>query len=131
MNQDNSKYNVFIDNYNSNLNQFLNNISGNFFSRISVDKDAIVNGINDPFVSGKLAQVEDIKNNTSIDNINKLKLTGKILLDIAPFLLSVHNSAEIQRGGANIINSFFDVAKETEDQDLLKTAVDISKMRGQ
>lgn len=126
MNQENSKYNVFIENYNSNLNQHLNKISDSFFSRINFDKKTIIELVDEEFVKGKLRQIDEIQND-STDYLNKLKLTGKILFDIAPFLISNKN-IEIQRSGANIINSFFDVAKQTEDRELLQTAVEISEL---
>jgi hypothetical protein len=33
----------------------------------------------------------------------------------------------VKQSGANILNSFFDIAKQTDDDELLQTAADISK----
>lgn len=124
MNVDNSKYGVFMDNYNRGMNQFLEEVSARYFSRINFDTEVIINKINDDYVKGKLSQIEQIKANNS-DNFNKLKITGKILLDIAPIIWN-NVDAEIKRSTASIINGFYDVAKETEDEELLRTAGEIS-----
>jgi len=127
MTNDSSKYNVFIDNYNQGFNQYLNNISGNFFERIDYDKSVIerkapANSI----LANKISQIDRLKiTNSNLDNYSRLKSTAKILLDITPDI-AASGDEEIKRSGASIINNFFEVARQTEDEALLKIAADIS-----
>lgn len=122
-----SKYSVFLDNYNAGMNQFLNKLSEAFFTRIQFDKDTVIHKTKSEFIKGKLRQIDSLQINEK-DNFSKLKITGKILLDVAGDILS-SDDAEVKRSGVNIINSFFDVAKQSEDEELLNTAAAISALQ--
>lgn len=122
-----SSSNAFIESYNRGFSEYLNNISGGFFERIEYDKSVITKKAQpNSALAGKIAQIDALKKSATIqDNYTKLKLTGKILMDVAPDI-AASGDDEIKRSGANIINSFFEVARQTEDESLLKTAADIS-----
>jgi len=125
---DPSRYNVFIDSYNKGISQYINVIAGSFFDILKSETGFITKSIDpkdDELLSRKIEQLDDIQKKEDYDNYTKLKLTGKILQDFAPSIIS-NNNLEIRRSGANIINGFFDAAKQTEDDELLKTASTIS-----
>jgi hypothetical protein len=122
-----SSNSAFIESYNRGFNEYLNNMSGAFFERIDYDKSVISKkAVPNSVLAGKIAQIDALKKSTAVeDNYAKLKLTGKILYDITPDI-AASGDDEIKRSGANIINSFFEVARQTEDETLLKIAADIS-----
>lgn len=118
-----SQYTVFLDNYNKG-NNFLNNITGSFFDQIEVDKKRIIEKDNS-VLKAKFQHIDTIKNDTSKTNYEKTLLAGSLLSDISPDILKVQDP-EVKRSGVNIINSFLNVAKETEDQQLINIAVKIT-----
>jgi hypothetical protein len=119
-----SQYTVFLDNYNRG-NHFLNNVTGSFFDQIEVDKKRIIekdNGV----LKAKLQHIDTIKNDNTKSNYEKALLAGSLLADISSDILKVQDS-EVKRSGVNIINSFLNIAKETEDQQLINIAVKITE----
>ena len=123
---DSSRYNTFLESYNKGINQYLDVVSGSFFDSIQSDADFIkAHNTSGDLLSRKISQLDEVHNNTGLDNFTKLKLTGKILMDIVPSLMS-ENNPDIRRSGANMLNGFFEVAKQTEDEELLRTAANIS-----
>jgi hypothetical protein len=122
-----SKYNTFLESYNKGINQFQDTVSESFFTRINPDKTFIISATGpNSVLSGKFAQIDDLEKNNQMDSYSKLKLTGNILQDVVGPLVISNTNPEVKKSGANILNSFFDVAKETEDVDLLKIAANIS-----
>ena len=128
MQADNSKqYNTFIDSYNQKFNEFANNLAASFFDRINVDKD-IIKTKGKGLLQKKFEHIDAIMNDKEKNNYDKLKLTGAILSDVTTDLMN--SDPEIKKSGVNIINSFFEVARKTEDSELLQTALSISKSAG-
>ena len=123
---ENSKYNTFIEGYNKGIGEFLNKVSGSFFDRIRYDKEIIIKNSDSELLTGKMNQIEELIQKPDAGNYDKLKVTGVILMDIAADLISNQNPL-VKKSAANILNSFFDVAKQTEDEELLRTAVEIRK----
>ena len=125
---DTSRYSTFLQNYNEGISQLNEQLSGSFFENIKSDKNFIQEQAGpDNLLSKKISEIDAYQHNTQLDNYTKLKLTGKILQDIAPMIVSDPN-INIKRSGASIINSFFDVARQTEDEELLRTASTISRV---
>ena len=118
-----SHYNSFLENYDKGMNEILKEASQGFFERINVDKELIIGA--DQGISGKkLAQINVVEKDK--DSYSKMIATGKILADIANDLY--HSEIpEIKKSGINIINNYFEVARNTKDEELMNTGVAISK----
>ena len=119
----NSHFGVFLDNYNRG-NHFLNNITGSFFELIEKDKENII-GSDDGNLRDKISQLDQVAKDRDKSNYQKAAMAGSILATIANDILSSSNP-KVKRSGINIINRFLDLAKETQDQQLIDTAVKIS-----
>ncbi|HVU57852.1 MAG TPA: hypothetical protein VHD83_22475 [Puia sp.] len=119
----NSHFGVFLDNYNRG-NNFLNNITGSFFELIEKDKENII-ASDDSNVRDKIGQLDQLAKVADKSNYQKAAMAGSILATIARDILS-SPSPKVKRSGINIINSFLNVAKETQDQQLIDTAIKIS-----
>ena len=126
MSHDNSKYSTFISSYNDGISPYLNTISASFFDRIAVDKDNIIDkSASTPIL---LEKIKHLKIEEGTDKFESLKKAGYTLLDIAPYIIENQDDT-IKKSGINIINNFFDVARQTENEDLLKTAATISSLK--
>jgi len=119
----NSHFGVFLDNYNRG-NHFLNNITGSFFELIEKDKENII-ASDEGNIKDKISQLDQVAKDTSKSNYQKVAVSGSILATIANDILSSSNP-KVKRSGINIINNFLSVAKETQDQQLIDTAIRIS-----
>jgi hypothetical protein len=123
-----SKYDSFLESYNKGFNQFQENLTTSFFLRIGPDITFIQNNVdvNDSFTRSKIDYLLSLsKNSVPQDAYSRLKNTGRTLQEIVTFWQNY--TTPIKQHFANIINAFFDVAKETEDVDLLSIAASISK----
>jgi hypothetical protein len=119
----NSHFGVFLDNYNKG-NNFLNNVTGSFFELIEKDKENIM-GSDDSNLKEKIGQFDQLVKDNDKSNYQKAAMAGNILVTVARDILS-SSSPKVKRSGINIINNFLNVAKETQDQQLIDTAIKIS-----
>ncbi len=131
MQVDNSKtsqLSSFLNNYNEKFGEYLNKISGSFFDRIRVDKDILLERTSGT-LQRKFQQIDSMINDTdaSKDNYYKTKVIGKILIDITPDMINSPDS-DVKKSGVNLINSFFEVARKTEDNELMETSFAIRKI---
>ena len=119
----NSQYGSFLESYDEG-NTFLQSAAQGFIDQINIDKHPIINS-DDKELSQSFTSVEDVLNNRDTDNYEKMNLAGNLLTTITPQII---NSTDpiAKRSGKNIINNFFNVAKKTEDQQLLNTANQIA-----
>ncbi|HQQ98864.1 MAG TPA: hypothetical protein PLX35_16445 [Cyclobacteriaceae bacterium] len=96
-------------------------VNSNFKTRIKLDKQLILtNPASGSTVTAKLQQIDGIFDE-KLDELTKLKLAGKLLLDVTSELPVV---PEVKKSAKVILNSFFDAAKQADDQELIQ----ISKM---
>ena len=116
--------NSFIDGYNEKFNEYANKLAAGFFSRIRVDLDNIKSK-SSGLILDKFNHIDRIITDDNKNNYDKVKLTGSILMDITPDLLSQPNE-DLKKSGVNIINGLFEVARKTEDSELMQTAKSIA-----
>jgi hypothetical protein len=120
-----SDYSTFLDGYNSQFNEYANKLSAGFFDRIRVDLEIAVEAT-EGVLQKKFQQIGTLATSTDRSDYDKVKMTGMILQDIATQLKDT--TPEVKRSASNIINSFFDVGRKTEDNDLLQVAKTISSL---
>lgn len=122
-----SRTSTFVSSYNQSFNEFANRIAASYFSRVKEDIE-VVKDKSSGILQSKVRQIDTLINeqNGNTDEYAKVKMIGMILLDETKDLLS-DTQPEIRKCGANIINGFFDVARKTEDSELLKTMQAIRK----
>jgi hypothetical protein len=120
----NSHFGVFLENYNKG-NKFLDAVTGSFFKQIEKDEDNIIQKATNGLLKEKLLQIKGLSQDISRSNYEKAAVAGTILSDIANDLFAASDK-DIRTSGINIINSFLNIAKETQDQQLIQTAIKIS-----
>jgi hypothetical protein len=124
-----SKFDAFLESYNKGFNQYQANLVTNFFFRIQPNLTAIQTAIpanmpNDTFFQSKITVIANLSENSSLDAYSRIQQVGLALQEIAslmntyPLLIKQHL--------AIIINSYFQIAKDTEDEQLLQMASMIS-----
>jgi hypothetical protein len=74
----------------------------------------------------KFEQLNQLALDDSKNKYDKLRLTGTILSDVFGEIAQTDDRA-LKASGYTIANSFFDAARETQDSELLETALNISK----
>ncbi len=123
-----SKYETFLDSYNRGFNQFQGSLTVGFFLRIQSDIAVVQGNIppGDTFLSAKVTALESLSKDNQTDAYTRLKVAGRTLQEIGSLLSSYPEL--VKKHLANIMNAFFDTARETEDEDLLKIAAAISQM---
>ncbi len=120
-----SKFGAFLDTYNQS-NTYLQHAADAFIARIGVDANNLVNN-SDGILKDKAFNLTSIIDDKSHSSYERLIKTGSILEDIAKDVVNAANQ-EVKQSGGNLIKSFFDVAKQTEDQQLLSSALQIAKV---
>jgi hypothetical protein len=122
-----SKFDSFLQNYNAGFDQFQTNLVSSFFFRIQSNIAAIQANmpVNDSFFANKMTVIGSLAQNASLDPYSRLKGVGLALQEIAPVMQPYPEV--VRQHLAIIINSFFQIAKETEDETLLRIAESISK----
>lgn len=123
-----SKYETFLDSYNRGFNQFQDSLTAGFFLRIQPDIVVVLGNIpaGDTFLSAKMTVLVNLSKDNQNDAYTRLKVAGRTLQEIGSLLSTYPDT--VKKHLANIMNAFFDVAKETEDEELLKIAASISQM---
>lgn len=124
MKPESSNYNAFLDGYNLKYNEYANRQATNFFDRVEVDKNLVIQN-SDGILKKKFEHINAIMKDDTKESFDKVKLTGFILSDVVSELMTSKNDI-IKQSGINIINSFFEVARKTEDNDLIETAKSIT-----
>ena len=124
MDSSNSKYATFLESYDKG-NQFLNNITLSFFNQINFDVNKIIEN-DDNLLKDKFTHVLKLIQDSSTPNYDKSLLIGGIIADSSKYILSSKNK-DIKNSGINLINNFLNIAKETEDQQLMNIAMKISE----
>jgi hypothetical protein len=117
------RYDVFLDNFNKG-NNYLNGLTASFFDQIKVDKDNIIKK-DEGLLRDRFNQISEVEKDINKTNYQKALITGNILVPIVSEVIHA-NDLVIKKSGINIINSFLNIAKATEDQQLIDLAVRIS-----
>ena len=73
----------------------------------------------------KFSQFDQLVSDKDKSNYEKAAMAGNILADVARDIISFPDP-RVKKSGINIINSFLNVAKETQNQLLINTAIKIS-----
>jgi hypothetical protein len=120
-----SHFGVFLENYNKGFSQFLNQVTGSFFTQIERDEDNIIQKDTDGILKEKLLEIKSLSQDATKSNYEKATIAGIILSDIARYIYTASDK-DILKSGTNIILSFLNVAKETQDQRLMQAALKIS-----
>lgn len=118
-----SKFGAFLDAYNRN-NTYLQEIADSFFSRNEADFRFIA-AQNDPLLSEKAKKMMQLIDDQKDSGYDKLIKTGGMLDDIARNVVTSADPA-LKSSGNNLIRNFFDVAKQTGDQQLTRIAIKIA-----
>jgi hypothetical protein len=124
-----SKFDAFLESYNKGFDQYQATLVTNFFFRIQSNIATIQAAIqanmpNDNFFQSKMAVIASLAQNNSLDAYSRIKGVGLALQEIAPVMKPYPEL--IKQHLAIIINSYFQIAKETEDEQLLQMASSIS-----
>jgi hypothetical protein len=117
------RYDVFLENFNKG-NNYLNALTGSFFEQIKVDKQNIINKGSD-LIKDRLIQIDELEKDANKTNYQKALVTGTILANIAGEVINASDPL-VKKSGINIINSFLNIAKTTEDQQLIDISLRIS-----
>lgn len=118
-----SHYKVFLDNYNKG-NTFLNDLTASFFEQITVDQNNIIKK-DTGMLKDKFTHINALRQDKTKSNYEKTLIVGNLLSTIANDIIKA-DDPEVKKSGINIINSFLNIARETEDQQLLDTAMRLS-----
>ena len=119
----NSKYGSFLENFDKG-NTFLQSAAQSFIDQVNVDKEPILNS-DDKELSQSFQSVVNVLSNRDLDSYEKMNQTGDLLTSLTPLIInSTDPTAKIS--GKNIINNFFNIARKTEDQQMLNTASQIA-----
>lgn len=118
-----SKFGAFLDAYNRN-NTYLQEIADSFFSRSEADIHQLATK-NDPVLGEKAAKMMQLVQDPKDSGYDKLIKAGSMLNDIARKVVNAADP-ELKKSGNNLIKNFFDVARQTEDQQLMKIAIKIA-----
>jgi hypothetical protein len=100
-------------------------MTGSFFEQVRKDEENIVQK-DTGLLKDKFSQILTLYQDTNKSNYEKAVTAGSILVDIAPYVIKTSNK-EVLVSGINVINGFLNIAKETQDQLLMNTAVRISE----
>lgn len=118
-----SRYESFLENFDEG-NRFLQSAAQSFIDQVNIDKTHILNS-EDKQLSQSFQSVENVLSNNDISSYEKMNLTGSLLTSLTPQIINTKDEVAKQ-SGKNILNSFFNVAKKTEDQQMLSTASQIA-----
>ena len=115
-----SHYNVFLDNYNKG-NEFLNRIIDAYLNQASTDIEVISAKADDPLKS-TFSQLKIDQKEDSMDNYKRIVAIGEVLVKNGDQVIGDKDPA-VKKSGVNLLDGFLNIAKETQDQQLMDTAV--------
>lgn len=118
-----SKFGAFLETYNRN-NTYLQEAADSFFSRSEADIHQLATK-NDPVLGEKAGKMMQLVQDPKDSGYDKLIKAGSMLNDIARKVVNAADP-ELKKSGNNLIKNFFDVARQTEDQQLMKIAIKIA-----
>jgi len=124
MESPNSKYATFLENYDKG-NTFLNNTVQSFLNQISFDVKKIIDS-DDSMLKDKFTPLLKTIHDPSMSGYIKSLAIGNIIADSAKHIVHSDNK-EIKNSGIDLINNFLNIAKETEDQQLINLSMRISE----
>ena len=123
MSAPNSKYGSFLENFDRG-NTFLQSAAQSFIDQVNAEKHPILNS-GDKELSQSFQSVENVLSNRDLDYYEKMNQTGNLLTSLTPLIINSTDPAA-KKSGKNIINNFFNIAKRTQDQQMLNTASEIA-----
>jgi len=118
-----SRYESFLENFDKG-NTFLQSAAQSFIDQVNIDKHPIL-ASDDLQLSQSFQSIENVLSNNDINSYEKMNQTGTLLTSLTPQIIN-SKDAIAKQSGKNILNSFFNVAKKTEDQQMLSTASQIA-----
>lgn len=116
MSSSQSRFGVFLDNYNRE-NKFLQNESERFFQQIMPEQNKIID-LDNGALKEKFVYLNNLITQGNQSGYDKALTTGSFLPQLTEDIIKNENKV-VRRSGINIIKSFLNLAKTTRDQQLL------------